>query len=55
MLPVSRDLLAKWTNGKIKSTIHRVMYNSPEGKVRYSIPFFMHPRWATQSLVNCCI
>jgi isopenicillin N synthase-like dioxygenase len=40
------DMLERLTNGKLKSTIHRVvnpartMMNRP----RYSIPFFMHPR-----------
>ena len=41
------DMLERLTNGKLKSTIHRVvnppkeMMNTP----RYSIPFFMHPRF----------
>lgn len=40
------DMLERLTNGKLKSTIHRVvnppmhLMNTP----RYSIPFFMHPR-----------
>jgi isopenicillin N synthase-like dioxygenase len=40
------DMLERFTNKKLKSTIHRVvnppreMMNTP----RYSIPFFMHPR-----------
>ncbi len=40
------DMLERLTNGKLKSTIHRVvnpsktMMNTP----RYSVPFFMHPR-----------
>lgn len=40
------DMLERHTNGKLKSTIHRVvnpaadLMNTP----RYSIPFFMHPR-----------
>lgn len=40
------DMLERLTNGKLRSTIHRVVnppveqMNSP----RYSIPFFMHPR-----------
>lgn len=40
------DMLARLTNNKLKSTIHRVV-NPPKEKMkssRYSIPFFMHPR-----------
>ena len=38
-----QDLLSLWTNKTLKSTIHRVQYNSPKGLYRYSVPFFMHP------------
>lgn len=40
------DMLARLTNNRLKSTIHRVV-NPPKEKMgasRYSIPFFMHPR-----------
>ena len=40
------DMLARLTNDKLKSTIHRVV-NPPNEKIgtsRFSIPFFMHPR-----------
>ncbi len=40
------DMLARLTNDKLKSTIHRVV-NPPKNLMhtsRYSIPFFMHPR-----------
>lgn len=40
------DMLARLTNDKLKSTIHRVV-NPPKEKMktsRYSIPFFLHPR-----------
>ncbi len=40
------DMLERLTNGKLRSTIHRVV-NPPReqmNKPRYSIPFFMHPR-----------
>jgi isopenicillin N synthase-like dioxygenase len=40
------DMLARLTNNKLKSTIHRVV-NPAIDKMntsRYSIPFFMHPR-----------
>ena len=39
------DMLSRYTNNKLKSTIHRVV-NPPReiwGKSRYSIPFFLHP------------
>lgn len=40
------DMLQRLTNGKLKSTTHRVV-NPPReewGQSRYSIPFFLHPR-----------
>lgn len=40
------DMMARLTNDKLKSTIHRVV-NPPREQMntsRYSIPFFMHPR-----------
>jgi isopenicillin N synthase-like dioxygenase len=40
------DMLQRHTNGKLKSTTHRVV-NPPREKwsqPRYSIPFFLHPR-----------
>lgn len=40
------DMLQRHTNGKLKSTTHRVV-NPPKEKwnsPRYSIPFFLHPR-----------
>ncbi len=40
------DMLERLTNGKLKSTIHRVV-NPPKEEMRnsrFSIPFFMHPR-----------
>lgn len=40
------DMLERHTNGKMKSTTHRVV-NPPKekwGQSRYSIPFFLHPR-----------
>ncbi len=51
------DMLERLTNGKLKSTIHRVV-NPPRqlmNKPRYSIPFFMHPRSeiSLAALENC--
>ncbi|NQZ77928.1 MAG: isopenicillin N synthase family oxygenase [Ekhidna sp.] len=39
------DMLERHTNGKLKSTIHRVVNPPPElmHTSRFSIPFFMHP------------
>ena len=51
------DMMARLTNNRIKSTIHRVV-NPPKalwGKSRYSIPFFMHPvaQMPLDCLSNC--
>jgi isopenicillin N synthase-like dioxygenase len=51
------DMLERLTNGKLKSTIHRVV-NPPTHQMnmpRYSIPFFMHPRSSMNlaALPNC--
>ncbi|EXJ84488.1 hypothetical protein A1O3_05156 [Capronia epimyces CBS 606.96] len=40
------DLLSYWTNGLLKSTIHRVIFpqdSGPGGGDRYSIVYFCHP------------
>ncbi len=51
------DMLERLTNGKLKSTIHRVINPPPEMMTtsRYSIPFFMHPRssMSLAALPNC--
>ena len=47
------DMLARLTNNKLCSSIHRVI-NPPKelwGTSRYSIPFFMHPR--SEMSLNC--
>lgn len=51
------DMLERLSNGKLKSTIHRVV-NPPKHLMRtprYSIPFFMHPRsdMSLAALPNC--
>jgi isopenicillin N synthase-like dioxygenase len=37
------DLLSYWTNGLLRSTIHRVIFPAGEKKDRYSIAYFCHP------------
>lgn len=40
------DLLAYWTNGLLKSTVHRVIFPKDArrgGEDRYSIAYFCHP------------
>ena len=51
------DMMARLTNNKLKSTIHRVV-NPPKelwGESRFSIPFFMHPvaTMPLNCLANC--
>ncbi|KAG2428436.1 hypothetical protein HXX76_011556 [Chlamydomonas incerta] len=41
------DLLAAWSRGAVRSTIHRVIYNSAAGAPRYSVPLFLHPNRGT--------
>ena len=38
------DMLEIISNEKLNSTPHRVVSKGNEGKSRYSIPFFLHPR-----------
>ena len=37
------DLLSYWTNGLLKSTVHRVIFPSGSAEDRYSIAYFCHP------------
>ena len=52
------DMLERFTNKKLKSTIHRVV-NPPREQMqtsRYSIPFFLHPRSGMNlSCLDSCI
>ena len=56
------DLLERWTNGKMKSTLHRVLLFADDNEKdkeeendevagRYSIPFFFNPSFET--VVEC--
>jgi len=41
----SGDMMARWTNGRFKSTPHRAV--PPVGRHRYAIPFFLGPHMDT--------
>ena len=43
------DMLQRWTNDALKSTVHRVVNSS--GKERYSVPYFFEPNF--ESIVEC--
>ncbi len=40
----SGDMLQQWTNGRLKSTTHRVVNPPDDRRRRFSMPFFVHPR-----------
>lgn len=47
------DMLSRWTNGRLKSTPHRVMNRG--GGERYSVPFFYDPHVRTEiAPLPCC-
>jgi isopenicillin N synthase-like dioxygenase len=49
------DMMARWTNDRYRSTLHRVINAS--GRERFSIPFFMSgdPDYEVACLPNCCV
>lgn len=54
---LSTDILCvvcRWTNGRFKSTLHRVVVDGSAD--RYSIPFFFEPNFDTvvECLPSCC-
>ncbi|GMH36873.1 hypothetical protein BSKO_04746 [Bryopsis sp. KO-2023] len=51
---VTGDLLERWTNGKFKSVLHRVV--NMEGKERYCMAFFYEPTFDTlvEVIPSCC-
>jgi isopenicillin N synthase-like dioxygenase len=44
------DMFERWTNGKFRSTVHRVI-QPVRGKERYSVPFFFEPDF--DAVVEC--
>ncbi len=54
-LQISESVAARrWTNGRFKSTLHRVVVDGSAD--RYSIPFFFEPNFDTvvECLPSCC-
>jgi isopenicillin N synthase-like dioxygenase len=49
------DMLARWTNDRYRSSLHRVMHATTQ-RSRYSMAFFFSPRYATTiAPLPCCL
>lgn len=52
------DMVARWTNGRYRSTIHRVMLDTekPHPQRRHSVAFFANPTFTTpvECFPSCC-
>jgi hypothetical protein len=47
------DMLSRYTNNKLKSTIHQVEPSKRIGELRYSVPFYAPCDMPLNSLENC--
>lgn len=45
------DMMSRWTNEVLPSTIHRVVNPPGDTSTRYSMPFFVHPH--PEALISC--
>jgi isopenicillin N synthase-like dioxygenase len=45
------DMLARWTNGRYRSTVHRVLLERGDGNARHSVACFANPSYYTR--VEC--
>lgn len=45
------DMMSRWTNEVLPSTIHRVVNPPEDSGPRYSMPFFVHPH--PEALISC--
>mmetsp|Transcript_3155 Transcript_3155/g.6973 ORF Transcript_3155/g.6973 Transcript_3155/m.6973 type:complete len:330 (+) Transcript_3155:50-1039(+) len=50
------DMFERWTNGKFRSTVHRVITPMDAKNERYSVPFFLDPNFdaLVECLESCC-